>query len=82
MYGFKIFYEEEFSNVTATLLKNLQEKISRDDQTYLLNVNETEYLDYVIRSLEIGSVLTVCCYPSYSSTFAIHGLHVTAHRLR
>ena len=56
MYGFKIFYEKEFTQVTGELLHNLESKVNQEDQTYILNVNETEYLEFLVSSFEIEAL--------------------------
>lgn len=57
MYGFKIFYEKEFSEVTGELLQQLERKIYQESQTYILNVNETEYLEFLVNSFAIESLV-------------------------
>jgi hypothetical protein len=53
MYGFKIFYEQQSSEVTGELIGHPQGKINHEDPNYILNVNETEYLQFLLDALEI-----------------------------
>lgn len=56
MYSFKIFYEKEFSELSGNLLRQLQNKVNQESQTYILNVNETEYLEFLVSSFAIESL--------------------------
>lgn len=48
-----IFYEENFDDHSRTLINKMQGKIESENANYLLNVNEAEYLDYLINEFKV-----------------------------
>lgn len=57
MHSFKIFYEEDFNKLSGDLLQQLQNRINQEAQTYILNVNETEYLEFLVSTFAIESLI-------------------------
>jgi hypothetical protein len=49
----KIFWENDFSNVQANALQRVKARIDQENQNYLLNVNEEDYLAHIASEFRI-----------------------------
>src|SRR6476659_9078047 len=49
-----IFWERDFDDVQANALGQLKARIEKENQNYLLNVNEEDYLAHVISEFRIS----------------------------
>ena len=49
----KIFWENDFSNVQANALQRVKARIDQENQNYLLNVNEEDYLAHIVSEFRI-----------------------------
>jgi hypothetical protein len=50
---FRIFAEREFDDLRNALLAKLKDKIYSENANYILNVNETEYLEHLVYDIAI-----------------------------
>jgi hypothetical protein len=49
----KIFWERDFDEVQAGVLHQLKARIDGENQTYLLNVNEADYIAHLVSEYRI-----------------------------
>ena len=49
-YAIKLFGETEFSEVTDGVLRAVREQINSEKTDYLLNVNQTQYVQHIVET--------------------------------
>lgn len=56
IYTFRLFYEGNLSNYFVSRRDEIQRTIQRKSEDYILNVNETEYINYLIDKFTVDSI--------------------------